>query len=73
MKTFWTNVKICIGKYVCFSGNATRGEFWHWALFVALSGMDSTPPEIPLLYCYAYLTFTAAVCLLYVKFLNRAT
>lgn len=161
MKAFWSNVKTCIGKYVCFSGRATRNEFWCWVLFVAivsgllfgvaailalirnsagpdtvsnplywlssvifhvfillslfllfcllptlavavrrlrdagyrpwiivfplllligsyhpfmvvaLSGMDSTPPEIPLPYCYAYLAFTAAVCLIYACFLNR--
>ena len=161
MKTFWLHVKSCIGKYVSFSGNATRGEFWSWALFVtigagvlfgvaailaiirncagadtaanplnwlssvifpilvllglfllfcllptlavavrrlrdagyhpgiiiipillltgafypvlvlALSGMDDTPPEIPPPFCYAYLTFTAAVCLLYALFLIR--
>ena len=162
-KTFWSNIKICISKYTGFSGNATRTEFWSWALFVAivsgilfgmaamlaiirnsagpdttsnplywlssiifpifmllalfllfcllptlavavrrlrdagyhpwiiiipvllligsyhpalviaLSGMDSTPPEIPLPYCYAYLTVTALVCFLYVIFLNRVT
>ena len=161
MRTLWMHVKACLGKYVCFGGNATRSEFWHWALFVAvvsgvlsgivamlvvirasvgldtvsnplnwlswiispvlvllglfllfcllptlaitvrrlrdagyhpwiiifpllllvgscypalvvaLSGMDNTPPEIPLPYCYAYLAFTAAVCLLYAVFLNR--
>ena len=42
-------------------------------LIIALSGMDTTPPEIPLPYCYAYLAFTAAVCLLYAVFLNRKT
>ena len=163
MKTFWSHVKACISKYVCFSGNATRGEFWIWVLFVAvvsgvlfgaalmlaiirnsagpdtvsnplywlssvifyifmilglfllfcllptlavavrrlrdagfhpwiiifpvllligswypalvvaLSGMDTTPPEIPLPYCFAYLTFTALVCLLYAVFLSRAS
>ena len=163
MKTFWSHVKACISKYVCFSGNATRGEFWSWVLFVAivsgvlfgaavmlafirnsagpdtlsnplywlssvifcifmilglfllfcllptlavavrrlrdagyhpwiiifpvllligswypalvvaLSGMDTTPPEIPLPYCFAYLTFTALVCLLYAVFLSRAS
>ena len=45
----------------------------HPALVVALSGMDNTPPEIPLPYCYAYLAFTAAVFLLYAIILNRAT
>ena len=35
---------------------------YHPALVIALSGMDSTPPEIPLPYCYAYLTVTALVC-----------
>ena len=155
------HVKTCIGKYVSFSGKASRSEFWSWTLFVAvvsgvlfgmvamlvairsavgpdtasnplnwlnsiifpifvllglfllfcllpslavtirrlrdagyrpwiiifpillligsyypalivaLSGMDSTPPEIPLPYCYAYLIFTVAVCLLYVVLLNR--
>ena len=163
MKTLWLNVKTCIAKYNSFSGNATRSEFWSWALFVAvvsgglmgaaamlvmirnsagpdtasnplnwlsmvffpilillglfllfcllptlavtvrrlrdagykpwiiifplllligcihpalvvaLSGMDSTPPEIPLPCCYAYLAFTAAVFLLYAIILNRAT
>lgn len=163
MKTFWSHVKTCIGKYVCFSGNATRSEFWSWVLFVAvvsgmlfgvaailaiirnsvgpdtvsnplywlssvifyifmllglfllfcllptlavavrrlrdagyhpwtvifpfflligswypalvvaLSGMNTTPPEIPLPYCFAYLTFTALVCLLYAFFLSRAS
>lgn len=46
---------------------------YHPALVVALSGMDDTPPEIPLPYCYAYLAFTAAVCLLYVAFLTNVT
>ena len=159
MKTIWRHIKVCIKKYVDFRGNATRGEFWSWALFVAivagvlfgvaatlvlirilagpdtvsnplnwlswiiapitillgvflvfcllptlavtvrrlrdagyrtwiivfpllllagsylpalsiaLSGMDDTPPEIPLPYCYAYLSITAAVCLLYAFFL----
>lgn len=163
MKTFWLHVKTCIAKYISFSGNATRSEFWSWALFVAvvsgglmgaaamlvmirnsagpdtasnplnwlsmvffpilillglfllfcllptlavtvrrlrdagykpwiiifplllligcihpalvvaLSGMDNTPPEIPLPCCYAYLAFTAAVFLLYAIILNRAT
>ena len=163
MKTLWLNVKTCIAKYNSFSGNATRSEFWSWALFVAvvsgglmgaaamlvmirnsagpdtasnplnwlsmvffpilillglfllfcllptlavtvrrlrdagykpwiiifplllligcihpalvvaLSGMDSTPPEIPLPCCYAYLAFTAAVFLLYAIILNRTT
>lgn len=163
MKTLWLHVKTCIAKYISFSGNATRSEFWSWALFVAvvsgglmgaaamlvmirnsagpdtasnplnwlsmvffpilillglfllfcllptlavtvrrlrdagykpwiiifplllligccypalvvaLSGMDSTPPEIPLPCCYAYLAFTAAVFLLYAIILNRAT
>ena len=163
MNIFWSHVRTCIGKYLCFSGNATRSEFWNWALFVAvvsgvllgaaamlvvihniagpdtasnplnwlgsiffsililfglfilfcllptvavtvrrlrdagyhpwiviipillligslhptlvvaLSGMNTTPPEIPLSYCYVYLTFTAAVCLLYVTFLLRKT
>ena len=163
MKTLWLNVKTCIAKYNSFSGNATRSEFWSWALFVAvvsgglmgaaamlvmirnsagpdtasnplnwlsmvffpilillglfllfcllptlavtvrrlrdagykpwiiifplllligcihpalvvaLFGMDSTPPEIPLPCCYAYLAFTAAVFLLYAIILNRAT
>ena len=163
MKTLWLHVKTCIAKYNSFSGNATRSEFWSWALFVAvvsgglmgaaamlvmirnsagpdtasnplnwlsmvslpilillglfllfcllptlavavrrlrdagykpwiiifplllligcirpalvvaLSGMDSTPPEIPLPCCYAYLAFTAAVFLLYAIILNRAT
>ena len=162
MKTFWINIKTCIDKYLCFSGNASRSEFWNWALFVAivsgvlfgsaailviirnsvgmdtvsnplnwlgsiifpillllgifllfcllptlsvtirrlrdagyhpwiiiipilfligsyhpvsviaLSGMDNTPPEIPLSYCYAYIVFTGAVCVLYATFLNRA-
>ena len=162
MKTFWLNIKSCINKYLCFSGKASRSEFWNWALFVAivsgvlfgsaailviirnsvgmdtvsnplnwlgsiifpillllgifllfcllptlsvtirrlrdagyhpwiiiipilfligsyhpvsviaLSGMDNTPPEIPLSYCYAYIVFTGAVCVLYATFLNRA-
>ena len=161
MKTFWLNVKTCIGKYLGFGGNASRSEFWSWVLFVAvvsgilfgvaailaiirnsagpdttsnplywlssiifyifvllglfllfcllptlavavrrlrdagyqpwiiiipflllivsyypvlivaLSGMDSTPPEIPLPYCYTYLAFTTAVCLLFAFFLSR--
>ncbi len=161
MKTFWLQVKTCIGKYISFGGNATRSEFWSWVLFVAivsgvlfgmaamlaiirnsagpdttsnplywlssiifyifmllglflifcllptltvavrrlrdagyqpwivifpillllgsyypalvvaLSGMDDTPPEIPLSYCYIYLAITTAVCLLYVIFLCR--
>ena len=45
---------------------------YHPALVVALSGMDSNPPEIPLPYCYAYLCLTAAVCLLYSILLSRA-
>jgi uncharacterized membrane protein YhaH (DUF805 family) len=163
MKTFWSHVKACLGKYVSFSGNATRSEFWSWVLFVAvvsgmlfgvaailaiirnsagpdtvsnplywlssvifyifmllglfllfcllptlavavrrlrdagyhpwiivfpvlllivswypalvvaLSGMNTTPPEIPLPYCFAYLTFTALVCLLYAVLLFRET
>ncbi|MCR4809044.1 MAG: DUF805 domain-containing protein [Prevotella sp.] len=43
------------------------------ALVVALSGMDSTPPEIPLPFCYAYLALTVAVCLFYSILLSRAT
>ena len=160
---FWSNIKTCISKYIGFSGNATRSEFWSWALFVAivsgilfgvaamfaiirnsagpdttsnplnwlssiifpifvllalfllfcllptlavavrrlrdagyhpwiiiipvllligsyhpalviaLSGMDSIPPEIPLPYCYGYMIFTAMVCFLYVIFLNQVT
>ena len=42
------------------------------ALVIALSGMDSNPPEIPLPYCFAYLCLTAAVCLLYAILLSRA-
>ena len=161
MKTFWSHVRTCVGRYVCFSGNATRSEFWSWVLFVAgisglllgaagmlafirscagpdtisnplywlssvifyifmllglfllfcllptlavavrrlrdagycpwiiiipvflligswypallvaLFGMDTTSPEMPLSYCYSYLAFTAVVCLLYAIFLNR--
>lgn len=163
MNTFWSHVKSCIRKYACFGGNASRSEFWNWALFVAvvsgmlfgvaamlafvrgcagpdtasnplnwlstiiyhilillglfllfcllptiavtvrrlrdagfqpwiviipilllmgsyhptlvvaLSGMDDTPPEIPLPCCYAYLALTAAVCLLYASFLAKTT
>ena len=36
MKTFWLQVKTCIGKYISFRGNATRSEFWSWVLFVAI-------------------------------------
>ncbi len=43
---------------------------YHPAMVIALSGMDSTPPEIPLPYCYAYLVFTAVVCLFFVIFLS---
>lgn len=162
MRAFWLHIKTCIGKYICFRGNASRSEFWHWMLFVAiisgglfgiaatlivirnsvgldtadnplnwfgsiifpifvllglfilfcllptlaitvrrlrdagyrpwiiifpllllmgsfhpalviaLSGMsNNTPPEIPLSCCYAYLAFTAVVCLLYAYFLNQ--
>lgn len=161
MKIFWLHIKTCISKYASFGGYATRSEFWHWALFVAiitailseaastllfvhmsggpdtadnplnwlgpiffvvlillglfllfcllptlavivrrlrdagyqpwiivfpvllllgaihpalvltLSNMDSTPPEIPLIYCHAYLSLTAAVCVLYLVFLSR--
>jgi len=46
---------------------------WYPALIVALSGMDSTPPEIPLPYCYAYLTLTMAICLFYAILLSRTT
>ena len=46
---------------------------YHPALVVALSGMDTTPPEIPLPYCLAYLTFTALVCLFYAVLLFRET
>ena len=45
---------------------------YHPVLVVALSGMDSNPPEIPLPYCYAYLCLTAAVCLFYVILLSWA-
>ena len=48
------------------------GSF-HPAIVVAHSGMDTTPPEIPLPYCYLYLTFTAIVCLLYVFLLIQKT
>lgn len=163
MKRFWSHVKTCIRKYVCFGGYAKRSEFWNWTLFVAvvsgmllgvvamlviirgiagpdtaanplnwvssiiyhifiilglfllfcllptlavtvrrlrdagynpwiviipvllimgsyfpttiiaLSGMDNMPPEIPLPYCFIYLTITAVVCLLFVTFLLRKT
>lgn len=46
---------------------------YHPALVVAISGMDSNPPEIPLPYCYAYLCLTVVVCLLYAILLCRAT
>ena len=46
---------------------------YHPTLAIALSGMDSTPPEIPLPYCYAYLTLTAAVCLFYAILLSQTT
>jgi uncharacterized membrane protein YhaH (DUF805 family) len=45
---------------------------YHPVLVVALSGMDSNPPEIPFPYCYAYLCLTAAVCMLYAIFSSRA-
>lgn len=48
------------------------GSF-HPALVVALSGMNNTPPETPLPYCYAYLALTAAVCLPFVTFLTKVT
>ena len=44
---------------------------WYPALVVALSGMNTTPPEIPLPYCFAYLTLTALVCLLYAVLLSK--
>lgn len=36
--TFTAAVKTCSGKYVDFTGRATRAEFWYWMLFVFLAG-----------------------------------
>jgi len=40
-------------------------------LEVALSGMDTTPPEIPLTWCFAYLTLTLVVCLVFAFLLTK--
>ena len=42
-------------------------------LEIALSGMDDTPPQIPLPFAYAYVALTLAVCLLYLILLSRRT
>lgn len=44
---------------------------YHPLLVVALSGMDSTPPEIPLPLCFAYLAATGIVCIAFALLLTR--
>jgi len=44
---------------------------YHPFLVVALSGMDDTPPEIPLPLCFAYLAATGVVCLVFILLLTR--
>jgi len=29
-------IKVCLAKYVTFSGRARRSEYWYWTLFVVL-------------------------------------
>jgi len=36
---FLEAIKICLKKYVTFTGNAKRSEFWYWSLFVWLLAM----------------------------------
>ena len=44
---------------------------YHPVLDFALSGMDDTPPEIPLSLSFAYQVITAFVCLFYVVLLSQ--
>ena len=43
---------------------------YHPFLDLALSGMDDTPPDMPLPLSCGYLTFTALVCLLFIVLLS---
>ena len=36
---FVQSIKVCLSKYVVFSGRATRSEYWWFALFVILSSI----------------------------------
>lgn len=43
----------------------------HPLLVVALSGMDNTPPEIPLPLCFAYLAVTGVICIAFAFLLTK--
>ena len=39
MMTIQESIKICLRKYVDFSGRATRAEFWWWVLATTIAGI----------------------------------
>jgi DNA-binding CsgD family transcriptional regulator len=38
MMTFFESIRVCLTKYAEFNGQATRPEFWWFALFIILAG-----------------------------------
>ncbi len=38
-QTFFQSLKICLKKYVTFSGRASRTEFWHYYVFWLIIGL----------------------------------
>jgi len=37
--SFTEAIRVCLNKYVTFSGRARRSEFWFWALFAVCIGV----------------------------------
>lgn len=37
--SFTEAIRVCLNKYVTFSGRARRSEFWFWALFALCMGV----------------------------------
>ena len=49
MMTFWEALQTCLEKYFCFTGRASRSEYWWWVLAYGL-------PQALLIYCIAFLS-----------------
>lgn len=37
--SFVDAIKVCFNKYCCFSGRASRAEYWWWVLFTFIVGV----------------------------------
>ena len=43
--TFGQSVSTCFNKYCCFTGRASRSEYWWWFLFTAIIGILFSIPS----------------------------